>query len=79
MNEILPAKKSQDPDKLQNEVEPIYVLEYKDIPHFPQTTVAGHTGKLIYGLLEGKKVLMMSGRFHYYEGYEMHPLSGRRR
>lgn len=57
--------------KLQNEVEPIHVLEYKDIPNFPQTTVVGHTGKLIYGLLEGKKVLMMSGRFHYYEGYSM--------
>lgn len=57
--------------KLQNEVEPIHVLEYKDIPNFPQTTVAGHTGKLIYGILEGKKVLMMSGRFHYYEGHSM--------
>jgi purine-nucleoside phosphorylase len=57
--------------KLQNEVEPIHVLEYKDIPHFPQTTVVGHGGKLIYGMLEGKKVLMMSGRFHYYEGYSM--------
>lgn len=57
--------------KLQDEVEAIHVLEYKDIPNFPQTTVAGHTGKLIYGLLEGKKVLMMSGRFHYYEGHSM--------
>ncbi|MFP8893152.1 MULTISPECIES: purine-nucleoside phosphorylase [Chryseobacterium] len=57
--------------KLQNEIELIHVLEYKDIPHFPQTTVAGHTGKLIYGILEGKKVLMMSGRFHYYEGHSM--------
>jgi len=57
--------------KLQHEVEPIHILEYKDIPNFPQTTVAGHTGKLIYGILEGKKVLMMSGRFHYYEGHSM--------
>jgi purine-nucleoside phosphorylase len=57
--------------KLQDEVEPIHVLEYKDIPNFPQTTVVGHGGKLIYGTLEGKKVLMMSGRFHYYEGYSM--------
>ncbi|MDH6251068.1 purine-nucleoside phosphorylase [Chryseobacterium sp. H1D6B] len=57
--------------KLQDEVEPIHVLEYKDIPHFPQTTVVGHGGKLIYGILEGRKVLMMSGRFHYYEGYPM--------
>ncbi len=57
--------------KLQHEVEAIHVLEYKDIPNFPQTTVAGHSGKLIYGILEGKKVLMMSGRFHYYEGHSM--------
>ncbi|WP_426279316.1 purine-nucleoside phosphorylase [Chryseobacterium sp. S-02] len=57
--------------KLQDEVEAIHILEYKDIPNFPQTTVAGHSGKLIYGMLEGKKVLMMSGRFHYYEGYSM--------
>lgn len=57
--------------KLQDEVQPIHVLEYPDIPNFPQTTVVGHGGKLIYGILEGKKVLMMSGRFHYYEGYSM--------
>ena len=57
--------------KLQDEVQPIHVLEYPEIPNFPQTTVVGHGGKLIYGILEGKKVLMMSGRFHYYEGYSM--------
>ncbi|HMU07949.1 MAG TPA: purine-nucleoside phosphorylase [Kaistella sp.] len=57
--------------KLQKEVEPIHVLEYQDIPNFPQTTVVGHGGKLIYGILEGKKVLMMSGRFHYYEGHDI--------
>lgn len=57
--------------KLQDEVEAIHVLEYKNIPNFPQTTVVGHSGKLIYGILEGKKVLMMSGRFHYYEGHSI--------
>ncbi|RMZ58015.1 purine-nucleoside phosphorylase [Chryseobacterium nematophagum] len=57
--------------KLQDEVTPLHILEYKDIPHFPQTTVVGHGGKLIYGILENKKVLMMSGRFHYYEGHSM--------
>lgn len=57
--------------KLKDEVEALHILDYKDIPNFPQTTVAGHGGKLIYGILEGKKVLMMSGRFHYYEGYSM--------
>ncbi|SEM17418.1 purine-nucleoside phosphorylase [Chryseobacterium taichungense] len=57
--------------KLQDEVEAIHILKYAEIPDFPQTTVAGHTGKLIYGILEGKKVLMMSGRFHYYEGHSI--------
>ncbi|SIQ93353.1 purine-nucleoside phosphorylase [Chryseobacterium sp. RU37D] len=57
--------------KLQDEVEAIHTLEYSEIPDFPQTTVAGHSGKLIYGILEGKKVLMMSGRFHYYEGHSI--------
>ena len=57
--------------KLQEEVEAIHTLEYHEIPNFPQTTVVGHGGKLIYGILEGKKVLMMSGRFHYYEGHSM--------
>lgn len=57
--------------KLQDEVQPIHTIEYSDIPNFPEVTVVGHGGKLIYGILEGKKVLMMSGRFHYYEGYPM--------
>jgi purine-nucleoside phosphorylase len=57
--------------KLQDEVEAIHILEYSEIPNFPQTTVVGHGGKLIYGILEGKKVLMMSGRFHYYEGHSI--------
>ncbi len=56
---------------LKEEVEAIHTLDYKEIPNFPQTTVAGHGGKLIYGILEGKKVLMMSGRFHYYEGHDI--------
>lgn len=56
---------------LKNEVEAIHTIDYSEIPNFPQTTVVGHGGKLIYGTLEGKKVLMMSGRFHYYEGYGM--------
>lgn len=46
------------------------VIPYKDIPGFPVSTVAGHDGKLIVGTLEGKKVFLMSGRFHYYEGYD---------
>src|SRR5205085_2342910 len=44
-------------------------IPYKDIPHFPVSTVEGHTGELVFGELSGKKVVAMSGRFHFYEGY----------
>lgn len=57
--------------KLQDEVKDKIVIDYKDIPHFPQSTVVGHSGQLIYGKVEGRAVLMMAGRFHYYEGYSM--------
>lgn len=46
-------------------------IDYKDIPNFPVSTVEGHSGKLIFGELGGKYVMAMSGRFHYYEGYDM--------
>lgn len=51
------------------EVEKSY--SYNVIPHFPRATVQFHFGKLIYGMLEGKKVLAFQGRFHYYEGHSM--------
>jgi purine-nucleoside phosphorylase len=44
-------------------------IPYRVIPHFPVSTVEGHSGKLIFGELSGKKVLVMAGRFHFYEGY----------
>jgi purine-nucleoside phosphorylase len=44
-------------------------IPYSDIPHFPVSTVEGHSGKLIFGELSGKKVVAMAGRFHFYEGY----------
>ncbi len=44
-------------------------INYSSIPHFPVSTVFGHSGKLIFGELSGKKVVVMSGRFHFYEGY----------
>ena len=46
-------------------------INYGDIPGFPVSTVEGHGGKLIMGSLSGKKVVVMSGRFHYYEGYSI--------
>ena len=44
-------------------------IPYKDVPHFPVSTVEGHSGKLIFGEMGGKKVVAMAGRFHFYEGY----------
>jgi purine-nucleoside phosphorylase len=44
-------------------------IPYDAIPHFPVSTVEGHQGRLIFGELSGKKVVIMAGRFHYYEGY----------
>jgi purine-nucleoside phosphorylase len=44
-------------------------IAYSDIPHFPVSTVEGHSGKLVFGEIAGKKVVAMAGRFHYYEGY----------
>jgi len=46
-------------------------LEYKDIPNFPVSTVAGHSGKLIFGTIGNKKVICLQGRFHFYEGWSM--------
>ncbi len=57
--------------KLADFIEDKQEIPYEDIPNFPQTTVVGHEGKLIFGTLGGRKVLAMKGRFHYYEGNDM--------
>jgi purine-nucleoside phosphorylase len=46
-------------------------IPYRDIPHFPVSTVTGHAGRLVLGRLEGRTVAVMQGRAHYYEGYSM--------
>ncbi|HXB40269.1 MAG TPA: purine-nucleoside phosphorylase [Bacteroidia bacterium] len=56
---------------LVNEIKIEHALPYENIPNFPVSTVDGHSGKLIFGTLSGKKVVAMQGRFHYYEGYNM--------
>lgn len=56
---------------LVNEIEAEHAIPYEEIPNFPVSTVEGHSGKLIFGTLGGKKVVAMQGRFHYYEGYTM--------
>lgn len=50
-------------------------IPYSEIPHFLKSTVQGHAGKLIFGNLHGVPVVMMAGRFHYYEGYEMQAIT----
>src|SRR5690554_2716478 len=56
---------------LVNEIEIINTISYEDIPHFPVSTVEGHSGRLIFGKLGGKEVVVMQGRFHFYEGYTL--------
>lgn len=54
-------------DKINNPV----VIPYEEIPYFPVSTVEGHAGQLVIGELQGKTVVAMQGRFHFYEGYTM--------
>ena len=54
---------------LVEKIEIAHSLPYSEIPNFPVSTVEGHAGRLIFGILGGKKVVAMQGRFHYYEGY----------
>ena len=54
---------------LAREIQVDEEIPYSDIPHFPISTVEGHHGKLIFGKLSGREVVVLSGRFHYYEGY----------
>ncbi|TXC76991.1 purine-nucleoside phosphorylase [Luteibaculum oceani] len=56
---------------LLEHVEIINEISYSDIPHFPVSTVEFHKGKLIHAKHNGKEMLIMNGRFHYYEGYSM--------
>ncbi|MFC0558225.1 purine-nucleoside phosphorylase [Halalkalibacter alkalisediminis] len=54
-------------EEIQNPIK----VPYNEIPNFPVSTVAGHAGQLVFGTLEGKQVVAMQGRFHFYEGYSM--------
>lgn len=54
-----------------NQIDIKVEIPYGEIPNFPISTVEGHSGKLIFGVLGGKNVMAMQGRFHYYEGYDM--------
>lgn len=54
---------------LADSIENPEFYNYEDLPHFPLSTVEGHAGRLVIGMLNGKCVIAMQGRFHYYEGY----------
>lgn len=56
---------------LVEEIIVAHSIPYEEIPNFPVSTVEGHSGKLIFGELGGKRVVALQGRFHYYEGYSM--------
>lgn len=56
---------------LVEEIEVEIEIPYHEIPHFPESTVKSHKSKMVFGMLGGKRVVAMAGRFHYYEGYSM--------
>jgi purine-nucleoside phosphorylase len=56
---------------LAEEIENPIKVPYDQIPEFPVSTVEGHAGQLVFGTLQGKSVVAMQGRFHYYEGYSL--------
>lgn len=60
---------------LVKEIDVDFELDYSDLPHFVQSTVESHKGKLIFGTLNGKNVVVMQGRFHFYEGYTMQEIT----
>ncbi len=57
--------------ELANSIQDPDIIPYENIPGWPQSTVVGHSGRLVIGTLEGKTVLVQQGRAHYYEGYDM--------
>ena len=60
---------------LADEIDRAVVIPYGDIPHFPDSTVKFHAGRLVLGELSGKMVMAMQGRFHYYEGHSMRAIT----
>ena len=56
---------------LADSVENAQIIPFRDLPHWPLSTVTGHSGQLVIGELEGQPVFVMQGRVHYYEGYNM--------
>jgi purine-nucleoside phosphorylase len=57
------------------DIEAEATIPYGDVPHFPQSTVLSHAGRLVCGKLGGKTVMAMEGRFHFYEGYTLQQIT----
>jgi len=60
---------------LAQDIETEATLAYEEVPHFPRSTVASHSGRLVCGRLAGKAVVAMEGRFHFYEGYSLQQIT----
>ncbi|WP_105616014.1 purine-nucleoside phosphorylase [Vallitalea okinawensis] len=60
---------------LADEIDNATLIDYSNIPHFPVSTVEGHAGRFVIGEFEGKQVIAMQGRFHFYEGYHMNEVT----
>lgn len=60
---------------LAAEIQDATIIPYGEIPHFPRSTVVGHAGRLLIGMLEHVPVVVMQGRFHFYEGYTMQTIT----
>jgi len=60
---------------LVKEIDVKHQINYEDLPHFPISTVESHHGKLIFGTINGKNIVAMQGRFHFYEGYTMQQIT----
>lgn len=60
---------------LGDKIEKLAAFPYREIPNFPVSTVETHKGELVFGLLENKKLAVLQGRFHYYEGYSAKELT----
>ena len=61
--------------ELANSIQDPDIIPYEEIPGWPQSTVVGHSGRLVIGTMEGKQVLVQQGRAHYYEGYNMEQIT----
>ncbi|KAG7273037.1 hypothetical protein CRUP_007193 [Coryphaenoides rupestris] len=61
--------------KLADVIKDPVIIKYTDIPNFPQSTVHGHAGQLVFGTLQGKPCVCMQGRFHLYEGYPLQKIT----